>query len=1029
MDEGCLPPDVLLAHGAFVRATARAVLRGDADVEDVVQETWSRALVRSPRAPGALRAWLGRIARNAAIDLRRRRARRARREAAVAKPEAARSVEEIVLREEARSRLVAALVALEEPYRSTLVLRYYDGLSVADVARRSGVERETAKTRLRRGLERLRARLRAGDERSREARGLLSWASDLGTASSIGGMAMKKSLAVGVAVLLLVGGGLVAYETIRPDAAGGARRPGAGPSESPSDVADSAPPSLAIPPPSPARRPATTLPFASGIVVDRSGEPVPEAEILSRGVEALPGMRGKKQEQPLEMHRAEPSGRTDAQGRFRILEPLDEQVSFVVRKPGFALAEFRGLSSDRAANQDLRIVLDPGRRVVLVVKDSAGRPIEGARIVFWLHPDAEGRVLFGGHTTDAGGRCELPWLPATDSPVRRLFVGAFGHEDGRTVDGPLRDEEEFVLRRTEPVFFLRDASTGAPVDGAGIVHAAGPDRRVAALVRDPMRNPLFVAPLGVLHGAPPLSGSLGRGERSFVARVFADGHVPAEARFEWTEDTEPPRVEIALVAGTAEVSLAGRVTPAGATLAVGRLSETPGDYDDDERPLLLRPTVGADGSFAVRGLPGGRYRVVATAAGFAPFGVDASVPATDLRIDLRPPARLEIRVRDSSGRPLADHPVDAIVEGQRRTWAVRTDGHGLAVVEGLPAGRVHVLPFWVMRESLWEATLRRGGAPPHPTLVLEPGDTEAVDLEFPSRLAVTLEVRDDRGRAVEGVDVALVIREGWAQRAEGEFERLREWKAKTDASGTARAELFEGTYDVRLSMGPQQRTSRIEVRPGAATVAVPWRAATAVVAGRVVEAGTRVPITNRVVMVSLDDPTTRERYGEATLDAEGRFEVGGLPSRPLVVLLALSAGPRREADPRSPYPSILWTVTPKEGERLEREFVVPRLRGEGAEEPAVEVSARVVERGTGAPLGGATVSVEAVRGDLRIRVGSLRTGPDGRASERVLAGERYVLYAGRWTDAQTHENLRTEVVPSGERVEANLELSPLAPPR
>jgi RNA polymerase sigma-70 factor (ECF subfamily) len=222
MDEGCLPPDVLLAHGAFVRATARAVLRGDADVEDVVQETWSRALVRSPRAPGALRAWLGRIARNAAIDLRRRRLRRARREAAVAKPEAARSVEEIVLREEARSRLVAALVALEEPYRSTLVLRYYDGLSVADVARRSGVERETAKTRLRRGLERLRARLRAGDERSREARGLLSWASDLGTASSIGGVAMKKSLAVGVAVLLLVGGGLVAYETIRPVSAGGA---------------------------------------------------------------------------------------------------------------------------------------------------------------------------------------------------------------------------------------------------------------------------------------------------------------------------------------------------------------------------------------------------------------------------------------------------------------------------------------------------------------------------------------------------------------------------------------------------------------------------------------------------------------------------------------------------------------------------------------------------------------------------------------------------------------------------------------
>ena len=62
-----VPPDPLaadlLVHAGFVRAVARATLRGDADVEDVVQETWVAALQSGPRPGGSLRAWLGGVVR------------------------------------------------------------------------------------------------------------------------------------------------------------------------------------------------------------------------------------------------------------------------------------------------------------------------------------------------------------------------------------------------------------------------------------------------------------------------------------------------------------------------------------------------------------------------------------------------------------------------------------------------------------------------------------------------------------------------------------------------------------------------------------------------------------------------------------------------------------------------------------------------------------------------------------------------------------------------------------------------------
>src|SRR5436190_1898691 len=71
-------------------------------------------------------------------------------------------IESLVLHDgfvRALARVVAAVLALEEPYRECVLLRYFEELSPRAIAARQRVPLETARTRLKRALELLRARL------------------------------------------------------------------------------------------------------------------------------------------------------------------------------------------------------------------------------------------------------------------------------------------------------------------------------------------------------------------------------------------------------------------------------------------------------------------------------------------------------------------------------------------------------------------------------------------------------------------------------------------------------------------------------------------------------------------------------------------------------------------------------------------------------------------------------------------------------------------------------------------------------
>ena len=158
----------LLENLAWVQALARKLVRDPGRAEDVAQDVWLSALERPPHGTtgATLRAWLARVVRTLARQSLRGETSRRRREHAVARSEAEPSAGAVVARTAKQQRLVAAVLELDEPERTTILLRYVDGLSSSAIAARRGETPAAVRKRLSRALGRLRGRFAReyGDE-------------------------------------------------------------------------------------------------------------------------------------------------------------------------------------------------------------------------------------------------------------------------------------------------------------------------------------------------------------------------------------------------------------------------------------------------------------------------------------------------------------------------------------------------------------------------------------------------------------------------------------------------------------------------------------------------------------------------------------------------------------------------------------------------------------------------------------------------------------------------------------------------
>ena len=154
-----IPPETLFAHAKLVRAIARQLVRDESVADDVVQETWIAALQSPPEERGALRAFLAKVSRRFALRSLRSDERRERREARAARPEELPSTADAAARHQVLRDVTEAVLGLDEPYRATILARYYERRSPHAIARSCGVPVATVYSRLRRGLERLREEL------------------------------------------------------------------------------------------------------------------------------------------------------------------------------------------------------------------------------------------------------------------------------------------------------------------------------------------------------------------------------------------------------------------------------------------------------------------------------------------------------------------------------------------------------------------------------------------------------------------------------------------------------------------------------------------------------------------------------------------------------------------------------------------------------------------------------------------------------------------------------------------------------
>ena len=149
-------------YSSIVYSVALRVLQDTAAAEDVLQDIFMQ-LWRNPGAfdasRGKMAAWLAVIARHRAIDsLRRRRPENDIEDIVV-------SVEPDLASEADRSRAMEkvrdALGTMATPQRSALEMAYFEGLTHAEIAEKTGEPLGTIKTRIRTGLLSLRKVLAA----------------------------------------------------------------------------------------------------------------------------------------------------------------------------------------------------------------------------------------------------------------------------------------------------------------------------------------------------------------------------------------------------------------------------------------------------------------------------------------------------------------------------------------------------------------------------------------------------------------------------------------------------------------------------------------------------------------------------------------------------------------------------------------------------------------------------------------------------------------------------------------------------
>ncbi len=760
-----IPPstEALLAHADWVRALARRLVSDVHAAEDLAQEALTTALESPPRHAQHLRGWFASVLRNLQRQRLRRPAPRALEDPESA--ECAPSAEEVVERAEAQQVVVEEVLALSEPYRSTLLLRYYACASPTEVAERLGLPLATITSRLTRAHALLRARL------ERRRGGLLAVLAPLLPTSPPAPIptgpillmsATTKTLLALLAVSAVVAGWRLSTPAIEdPEALGAAV-----------DVEVAMPAPEELPPletEEPAERAAlvpletkapdeATPPALAGIVRHPDGTPAANAFVLVGPLSDLEFL--------------ESGGEPDS---GRVWARTDEEGGFELEVATAGATYLTAVAHGRAPSETEVVALDPDQpREDVVLQLRIGGRLRGEvlrkdgslarnREVRLLQGPVEGERSHGGRllkylTTDDQGRFE----------VEHLRPGRWGLLSKPT------EEEAAELGGTATEQMLQ--STVELSDGGEVFVRLGAATASPVLVRG-----------SLTFGSAPLSPCLLQwiGEcddpmgSQVIAEADADGHYEAELpwpgawyvralRVEVGVDEEfrvdiPAVAEHALDLQVPSGELRGRVLSEdgepvqGATVA--HLVLDGPAYGGDLSLGVDRVLSAADGTFRLRSLGPGTYLLGGSHrdGGVAEpltleLGPDEVLESFELV--LRGEQRLTGRVLDAEDLPAVGAPVwiqDAQGRVLEPVTPTRTDREGRFRTPPLPPGE-YSLVSRVGRTVATSAWLRPHEEPGEVELRLVEGAVLRVELTAGEELLRgRICVRDTAGRLFTGL--------------------------------------------------------------------------------------------------------------------------------------------------------------------------------------------------------------------------------------------------------------------------------------
>lgn len=723
----------LLAQVGWVRALARQLALDVNDADDLAQEALVVALKSGRPATSTLRPWLAGILRGVWRTRRRTERRRSHREDAVRTSEAWPSAADLVERASSQRKLVDAVLSLEEPYRGTMLQRYFEELSNEEIAQRADISASTVATRLLRGREMVRARLQAEGGptawftvvfplarwKSRHAPAL--------PAATTGALLVTTGTKLLIATtLILAAMAVYQFRTSEPRSMAESGTE----ASLPTNGTKAEPPSQTKDSTSLSRTPVQNAPLEGGLaprqapddpplnapssetalgrVVDLAVRPIPSVNVIRVNASEALNLRSTQA-----VGEALLSG---ADGTFEF-EPTGGEL--LVAKSDIYATVLAGVPRPEGT----AVVVAPRMPVAGIVVDEVGLPVANADL--WSFADhsafaalgalSETSVPISPHAkSDALGRFEFDGVGKL--PSSYLMVSAIGFPKKRHSLPPNGDANARIVLRRGP-FGPTDIrgrvllASGQPASGAWV--AAG-----AIATRADARGEFHVEAMGLgVDGESPITliaASKGAGARTLRLP-------PLSKRSQWPEDIvlildqTPLEIHGSVIDETGAPVNGARVrivdpTPFGLVSAPDRVQSYSrrtvedlvggGAFQDVVSPHSGAMSGKADGSFVLRGLIAREYRLEAFLKNGMLVATSGAIPAGTqdvvLVLDKSQRTRIAGRLVDTKGQGISGVTVSAArdlsVNEERSGFDIgfssTTDDDGAFALEGVAPNNI-----------------------------------------------------------------------------------------------------------------------------------------------------------------------------------------------------------------------------------------------------------------------------------------------------------------------------------------------------